>query len=305
MSSDPPVSEVSAPTGNSSSKRLLDGECERKEVDTENRSCKDSTNDIGMDVDNPPKRMKVEAIGGEAIVDNNPLNPVDTNHSASTRPPPSQPINCNDENEKGNNGDLVGSGDIASSDTGTNDTGIRVAASHRGNTSESSHTSSPAVTRFRSTSTDEKKDEEVRDDGSVELKARWRVHQIAEDYTSLVGSMMYPSTQFQSYGYNPEQRQYPIEKISLLGFMKSPLRRPTIIEKWSPYEIALFEGSMLHYGKDFRKVSRQIGTKTTQEVIDFYYIWKKTAHYKKWKEQYISDEDLIDDFYIPLKKPKR
>jgi len=134
-----------------------------------------------------------------------------------------------------------------------------------------------------------------------------KVHQMAEDYTSLVGSMMYPATQFQPYGYNPKERQYPIEKISLLGFIKSPLRRPTVIEKWSPYEIAVFEGSMLHYGKEFLSVSRQIGTKTTQEVIDFYYVWKKTAHYKKWKQQYISEDDLLDDYYVPLspKKPKR
>lgn len=132
-----------------------------------------------------------------------------------------------------------------------------------------------------------------------------KVHQMTEDYTSLVGSMLYPATQFNNYGYDPSQRQYPMEKISLLGFVKSPFRRPTIIEKWSPYEIALFEGSMFHYGKEFRQVSKQIGTKTTREVIDFYYIWKKTAHYKKWKEQFISDEELLDDFHIPVKKPKR
>ena len=128
---------------------------------------------------------------------------------------------------------------------------------------------------------------------------------MAEDYTNFVGAMMYPATQFQPYGYNPEQRQYPMEKISMLGFIKNPLRRPTIIEKWSPYEIAIFEGSMLHYGKEFRNISRQIGTKTTREVIDFYYIWKKTAHYKKWKDHFISDEDLLDEFLVPAKKPKR
>lgn len=101
-----------------------------------------------------------------------------------------------------------------------------------------------------------------------------KVHQMAEDYTNMVGSIMYPATQFNSYGYNPEERQYPIEKISLLRFMKSPLRRPTVMEKWSPYEIAIFEGSLLHYGKEFGTVSKQIGTKTTKEVIDFYYVWK-------------------------------
>jgi len=150
-------------------------------------------------------------------------------------------------------------------------------------------------------------EEEGADDSkpSVESNGRWRVHQMAEDYTNQVGSMMYPATRFNNYGNNPLQRQYPIEKMSLLGYIKSPLRRPTIIEKWSPYEIAVFEGGLFHFGKEFRKVSQQIGTKSTREVIDFYYIWKKTAHYKKWKEQFVSDEDLLDDFHIPVKKPKR
>jgi len=139
-----------------------------------------------------------------------------------------------------------------------------------------------------------------------ESKERWKVHQMAEDYVNFVGTIMYPATQFQPYGYNAQQREYPIEKISMLGFLKSPLRRPNIIERWSPYEIAIFEGSMLHFGKQFRDISRQIGTKTIREVIDFYYIWKKTDHYKKWKETFISDDELMDDYQLQPsgKKPK-
>jgi hypothetical protein len=128
---------------------------------------------------------------------------------------------------------------------------------------------------------------------------------MAEDYVHLVGNMMYPGTKFRPYGYNPEKHQYPLDGISLLGFIKSKFRRPTIVEKWSPYEIAVFEGGLLHYGKEFREVSRQIGTKSTQEVIDFYYIWKKTAHYKRWKEQFISDANLMMELESPVKKPKR
>ena len=34
----------------------------------------------------------------------------------------------------------------------------------------------------------------------------------------------------------------------------------------------------------------QIQTKTVQDVIEFYYDWKKTSHYKQWKKLYIPDE---------------
>jgi hypothetical protein len=121
---------------------------------------------------------------------------------------------------------------------------------------------------------------------------RWRTHQMAEDYVDAVGKLVYPGTRFRPYGYDTVNREYPLEHISVLAFLKSPLRRPSIIEKWSPYEVSVFEGSLLHYGKEFHLVSREIKTKSTKEVIDFYYIWKKTAHYKKWKEQYMSDLDL-------------
>lgn len=38
-----------------------------------------------------------------------------------------------------------------------------------------------------------------------------------------------------------------------------------------------------------------------KEIIDFYYVWKKTSHYEKWKKQYVppymessSDDDEMD-----------
>ena len=123
---------------------------------------------------------------------------------------------------------------------------------------------------------------------------RWRSHQMVEDYVDCVGKIMYPSTKLRPYGYDTFNREYPLERISVLGYLKSPLRRPSIIETWSPYEIAVFEGALLHHGKEFHLVSKAIGTKSTKEVVDFFYVWKKTAHYKKWKDEFISDEDLLD-----------
>ena len=121
-----------------------------------------------------------------------------------------------------------------------------------------------------------------------------------------VGSVMYPATKMGPYGYDPLTRQYPMESVSILSFLKSPLRRPSVMEKWSPYEIAVFEGSLLRFGKEFRQVSKQIGSKSTREVIDFYYIWKKTGHYQNWKARYVADHELVDDVpETPVRKPKR
>ena len=105
---------------------------------------------------------------------------------------------------------------------------------------------------------------------------------------------MYPGTQFRPYGYDIQNRSYPLQGISALGFLKSKLRRPTVVEQWSPYEVAVFEAALLHHGKEFHHVAREVGTKTTKEVIDFYYTWKKTDHYKKWKEAYVDDDELLE-----------
>ncbi len=54
-------------------------------------------------------------------------------------------------------------------------------------------------------------------------------------------------------------------------------------ELWSPYEIAIFEAAVCIHGKQFHILQKLIKTKTTKEVIDFYYIWKKSSHYLIWK----------------------
>jgi hypothetical protein len=130
------------------------------------------------------------------------------------------------------------------------------------------------------------------------------VHQMAEDYMELAGNMMYPATQLRPYGYDADRREYPIEGMSLLGYLKSPIRRPSVIEKWSPHEIALFEAALFHHGKEFHLVSKIIQTKSTKDIIDFYYIWKKTSHYTKWKCQFVPSSDLADIEASPVKGAK-
>jgi hypothetical protein len=66
-------------------------------------------------------------------------------------------------------------------------------------------------------------------------------------------------------------------------------------------EIATFEAAMAVHGKVFEKVQKEVKTKTCQEIIDFYYVWKKTRHYARWKDEYVppyldhsDDEDEED-----------
>ena len=40
-----------------------------------------------------------------------------------------------------------------------------------------------------------------------------------------------------------------------------------------------------------------------KQIIEFYYVWKKTGHYKQWKQQYIPDDrvlpHLVDSSVVP------
>lgn len=123
---------------------------------------------------------------------------------------------------------------------------------------------------------------------------RWRAHRMAEDYIQLSSQMMMPGIHLAPFGYDATTGHFPVESITALSILLSPIRRPTVIEKWSPYEIAVFEASLAVVGKEFHQVQKFVKTKSTKEIIEFYYIWKKTAHYKVWKRQYILPEDDVD-----------
>ena len=56
---------------------------------------------------------------------------------------------------------------------------------------------------------------------------------------------------------------------------------------------------MALYGKVFHRVRNAIGgSKSTKEVVEFYYVWKKTSHGKRWKGSFareITDSDSDGD----------
>ena len=86
-----------------------------------------------------------------------------------------------------------------------------------------------------------------------------------------------------------------MEHPTTIGLLTHPMRRPLVIEKWSPHEIAMFEAALCIHGKQFHIVQKIVGSKNTQEIVEFYYVWKKTKHYKVWKRQFEEDGASSDD----------
>ena len=85
-------------------------------------------------------------------------------------------------------------------------------------------------------------------------------------------------------------------QYSTLDVLCNPLRNSHVFENWSPREIAIFETWMCKFGKKFHLFPRFIKTKCTREVIDFYFCWKNTSHYKAWhrKMDTFTSEDHND-----------
>jgi hypothetical protein len=109
----------------------------------------------------------------------------------------------------------------------------------------------------------------------------------AESYVELASSFLFDKLTRRLGNYH----QLPLEHMSALAYLQSPVRKPHIMETWNPYEIACFEAGLAVHGKDFGILAKTIlRTKTTKQIIDFYYLWKKTSHYQKWKKEFVPAE---------------
>lgn len=71
-------------------------------------------------------------------------------------------------------------------------------------------------------------------------------------------------------------------KFTSLDLLLNPLRSPFPFEKWSPYEIALFQACICKYGKDFELFKDIIKTKSIGEIQEFFIIWEKSKYYSAW-----------------------
>ncbi|BAM39421.1 metastasis-associated protein MTA2 [Theileria orientalis strain Shintoku] len=67
------------------------------------------------------------------------------------------------------------------------------------------------------------------------------------------------------------------------NILKSSHRQPEVIDLWGPKELVLFELALFKYGKEFHEIQKDIPTKSVKEIVDMYYLWKKTSRYKLWK----------------------
>ena len=80
--------------------------------------------------------------------------------------------------------------------------------------------------------------------------------------------------------------QWALLRRTTLGRLTSPIREPTVLEKWSPYEVALFESGICLTGKLFSALAALIKTKSVADCIEFYYVWKRSKNYAQWKASF-------------------
>merc|ERR1712048_745250 len=73
------------------------------------------------------------------------------------------------------------------------------------------------------------------------------------------------------------------DSYKTLDLIKSPIRKPSVLDNWTMREIALFECGICYQGKDFYQISKLIETKTCNECVEFYYHWKHSGHYQMFK----------------------
>lgn len=75
-------------------------------------------------------------------------------------------------------------------------------------------------------------------------------------------------------------------------------------DRWTPHEMDMFYQGLLKYNKDFSGISRDIGSKSTKQCVQFYYLWKRLCpdEYKRLRARHgkpkikieIKDKDFKD-----------
>ena len=83
-----------------------------------------------------------------------------------------------------------------------------------------------------------------------------------------------------------DEKLVPAHRYTSLGYLLLPIRRPSVLEKWTAHDIAVFEAAICLHGKKFDVIRTLLPSKTTKEIIEFYYVWKTTSHKPFWKKSF-------------------
>jgi hypothetical protein len=99
-----------------------------------------------------------------------------------------------------------------------------------------------------------------------------------DDYLTFVGATYYSAPETGRSNAN-----WSLLRRTALGALTSSVREPSVIDKWAPLEVARFEAALCMTGKHFNVISKLIGTKSTRECVEFYYVWKMSKNYRAFK----------------------
>ena len=55
-----------------------------------------------------------------------------------------------------------------------------------------------------------------------------------------------------------------VERMTHFGMLLSPIRKPSVLDFWAPYEISLFEAAICVVGKRFSAISRAVSCATKE-----------------------------------------
>lgn len=86
--------------------------------------------------------------------------------------------------------------------------------------------------------------------------------------------------------------QASYDVIAALSNYKSIPKIAPVEDTWSDSEVLQFEAGILSYGKDFHKINSTLFSKSVKQMIQFYYVWKKSPRYWPTKMKISKKRDI-------------
>jgi hypothetical protein len=123
-------------------------------------------------------------------------------------------------------------------------------------------------------------------DGTQQQNGDKRQELSKELESELANSVMAYYDRPQTVQSAADDRLVPAHRYASLGYVLLPIRRPSVLERWTAHEIAVFESAISVHGKKFDVIQTLLPHKSTRDVVEFYYVWKNTSHKPAWKRTF-------------------